>query len=120
MTLKPTLRENKRYVAFKVSCEKGKLREEEAKRAVYSGLLSLLGELGIARSRARFLEFDEEKQMGIVQCERSGVEEVKAAIILISEANGGKARFEVVLASGLVGRLKEKLGLPKREEEGKR
>ncbi|MBI5159191.1 ribonuclease P protein component 2 [Candidatus Micrarchaeota archaeon] len=114
MTLKPTLRENKRYVAFKASCEKGKLREEEAKRAVYSGLLGLLGELGIARTRARFLEFDEEKQTGIVQCERSGVEEVKAAIILISEANGGKARFEVVRTSGLIKKLKAFLELESR------
>lgn len=112
MTLKPTLRENKRYVAFRVSWANGKMNEIEAKKIVYSGLLNFLGELGVARARAKFLEFDGEGQVGVLQCVREEVERVKAALALIGEANGVKARVEVVRVSGLIGRLKERLGLP--------
>lgn len=115
MTLKPTLRENKRYAAFSVKCEKGKLKEEEVRRVVYSGLLGFLGEFGVAKARAKFLEFDGERQVGVLQCVREEVERVKAALALIGEANGVKARVEVVRVSGLIGRLKERLGLPKKE-----
>ncbi|QQG40259.1 MAG: ribonuclease P protein component 2 [Candidatus Aenigmatarchaeota archaeon] len=88
-TLPPTLREKKRYLAFEIISEKP-LRFDAIVDAFWNALLTLLGELGTARTNVWFVKdaWDEKRQRGLVRCGHVQVENVRVALALITSIGG--------------------------------
>jgi RNase P/RNase MRP subunit POP5 len=100
MTLIPTLREKRRYLHFEVVCSEAS--EEEAKQALYAGLLAFLGEQGVALANPKLIKYDAKTRRGILRCRRDALEAVRAAVALISSVDAKRARIDVINVSGSI------------------
>ncbi|MDK2868899.1 MAG: ribonuclease protein subunit [Pyrococcus sp.] len=106
-TLPPTLRDKKRYIAFKVISET-QFNKDEVKDVIWKACLRTLGELGTAKAKPWLIKFDETTQMGIVRCDRNHVYDVIFSLTLVSDINGNEAIIKVLGVSGTIKRLKRK------------
>jgi ribonuclease P/MRP protein subunit POP5 len=102
-----TLRERNRYIAFEIVCDSQVSRGEVVK-AVWGSLLRFLGELGASKTSLWVMDWDEEKQQGILKVNHTSLDEVRAALTLMTEASGKSIIFRTLGVSGSVKKTKEK------------
>jgi ribonuclease P/MRP protein subunit POP5 len=102
--IKPSMREKWRYVLFKIEID-GAVSDSEAKDAVEKGILRFIGEFGAAEAKPKLLEYDSKKMEGIVRCDHSGIEGVRAAMALIGNINGRKCAVRSLATSGTIAGL---------------
>ncbi|VVB65566.1 Ribonuclease P protein component 2 [Candidatus Gugararchaeum adminiculabundum] len=109
MPLKPTLREKKRYICFRIDSTK-QLHQPEAALLIERAVIHLFGEQGYSEINPRVIEFDHDSQTGIAKCARNSLEQFKASMALVSNIFGtpGAVRLTGVCATIL--RLKKKSG----------
>lgn len=105
--LPSSLREKKRYIAFRVASDEAASKDEVAK-GILREVNSFLGELSTARLKLRVLEFEEQERQGFLVCSSKEAGRVKACLCLVSQLNGKKARIDVLGTSGTVRALKTK------------
>ncbi len=106
--LLPTLKERKRYILFEVN-PKIEIEKEEVKKQVTKACLQFLGELGMAKTGVQFLPetYKKNKRRGIIRVGHKHVDEVKAALALITQIGGRKATFNTLKVSGVLNKLKK-------------
>jgi ribonuclease P/MRP protein subunit POP5 len=97
--LPPTMRENKRYLAFELIAEDNVSREELI-REIFSASGSLLGDLGSSECNIWLFAFDDLK--GIISCDREHVSQTRAALATITSVKGKRASFHILGVSGTV------------------
>jgi ribonuclease P/MRP protein subunit POP5 len=102
-----TLRERNRYIAFEIVSDSPVSRGEVVK-AVWGTLLRFLGELGASKTALWVMDWDEEKQHGILKVNHGSLDEARAALVLMKEANGRPIVFRTLGVSGTVKKTKEK------------
>ncbi|GBE56647.1 MAG TPA: ribonuclease P protein component 2 [Euryarchaeota archaeon] len=107
MSIAPTLRPNKRYIAFKVNIE-GPIKTQEAVKTILREATGFFGENTASRFGLWLTEFDEEKKQGILSCNRKYKGEAVAALTLIGSVGGSDASFQVLGVSGTIKALKRK------------
>ncbi|MDG6243654.1 MAG: Rpp14/Pop5 family protein [Methanolobus sp.] len=107
--LPPTMRENKRYLAFELIAE-GNISRDDLIREIFSASGSLLGDLGSSECNIWLFAFDNLK--GIISCEREHVSQTRAALATISYVKGKRVSFHILGVSGTV------LGATKKYLEG--
>jgi ribonuclease P/MRP protein subunit POP5 len=105
--LPPTLREKKRYVAFKLHSDE-QISKDELRKAVWTWSLSLLGEIQASALSLWVLDLDEENQIGFLVCRNEALWKIKAVLGLIGEINGKRAHVCVTGVSGTIKALKRK------------
>ena len=105
-TLLPSLKEKKRYVAFEVLSDKA-VSKESAKESIEKALLKLFGEVGMAKAGLMFLP-DWDQNKGIARVNSSCVNDLKAAMALISSINGQKAIVRSIGVSGILNKARKK------------
>ena len=105
MTVKPTMRDKRRYVSFRVEVEGG-AGEREIREGVLSTLLTYLGELGFSKAGPRIAYFKPSKGLGIIKCSVESVNEVRAGLALVSKIGGRKAAVRLLGNSGSICKLK--------------
>lgn len=100
-TLPSSLREKQRYIIFEL------LSEEQHELgavvgAVWDTTLDLLGEKGAAEAQPWVLKdmFDEDAQKGGIRVHKDMVEEVRAALALITKINGTSTTVHVLGVTG--------------------
>jgi len=113
--LKPTLREKNRYIAFEIISDEKYARDEIVK-AVWSACLRFLGEKGASTTSLWIMDWDEEKQRGIIKVNHRSVDDVKAALALMPEikkadGNRCKAIYRTLTVSGTLKKVRKKAGL---------
>ena len=95
----------RRYLA--ISLDGGDaFSEQEISDALYQAVQELFGDFGVSGLRPRLIEYDEEKRVGIVRCDRSHTREMRAALALITEISNSDAAVRVMGASGTIKSLK--------------
>ena len=94
-----------RHILFETD---GKFTEDELKKGINSAALRFFGEYGISFLNLKLIEYDSVRKTGILQCERSKVDEVLGFLALTTELNGKKARVISKRTSGTIKKLKEK------------
>jgi ribonuclease P/MRP protein subunit POP5 len=104
--VKPTMRENWRYIAFELISEAKPVSEKDITRAILNSLIRLLGEVGSSKTNIWLLEYSEGK--GLIRCSHTAVTEVMAAITTITTVNDKKAAVHVLGVSGTIKKAKEK------------
>ncbi|MEM2918598.1 MAG: Rpp14/Pop5 family protein [Candidatus Altiarchaeota archaeon] len=105
--LPPTLRERNRYLAFEIISER-KFSKEDVTKAIWNSALKFLGELGTGKTSLRLIEWNEEKQHGIIKVNHKSVDEIRAAIALIKEINSIPIIPRVLGVSGTIKKTRER------------
>jgi len=108
-SLLPTLKERKRYILFQIY-SKAEIGKEEVKEQVTKACLQFLGELGCAKAGVQFLpeSWNAESKTGIIRVAHNYTDQLKASLALIKDIQGKKASINCLLASGVIGKLKNK------------
>ena len=102
--LRPSLREKKRYVAFKVQSE-SKLSSFDAVSAeIFSSYGRLFGEMGLAQAGIIVLKerWNSERQTGILKVSHKYVNEIKASLALIKQINNVDVIASSLTTSGIL------------------
>jgi ribonuclease P/MRP protein subunit POP5 len=105
--LPPTLREKKRYVAFKVGSDEPIIKEEIT-RAIWIQALSLLGEIQASSLGLRVLYYSKGTQEGFLVCRNEDLWKIEAVLALMGEINEKKVHVCVKGVSGTIKALKRK------------
>ena len=101
--LRPTLRERRRYLAFKVM-SKEKIPVSDIAGAIWHSVLNFLGELGTAQANVWLVKkvYDEKNQMGLIRCNHTSVEHVRAALALVHRIGDQPVVIKVLGISGTI------------------
>jgi len=108
-TLSPTLRERRRYLAFKVVSEK-KISLTDLSGAIWHSILNFLGELGTAQANVWLVKniYDEKNQLGLIRCAHTAVEQVRAALALVNRIGDQRVIIKVIGVSGTIKAARKK------------
>ena len=108
-TLPPTLREIHRYLAYQVVSE-SRVPFPELTNTIWGSILSFLGELGAAKANVWIIKdtYDEEKQIGLIRCNHTSVEQVRSALALISRIGDTRVIVKVLGISGTMKAARKK------------
>lgn len=103
-TLPPSMRSQKRYIAFEVISEQP-IKYEDLTGAIFGSAMGFLGELGTSLAKIWIIQnlYDAEAQHGVVKCATDSVEHMRAALSLISFVGETKA---IVRVTGVTGTIK--------------
>ncbi len=105
-TLPPTLRSRQRYLVFE-AVGNGFGREELAK-AVFNTGMRFLGEHEYSRTKAWLMDFDQERQKGIIRFAHNHKKGIKAVLLLVNDIGGRKAILHTLGISGTVKKARKK------------
>ena len=98
----PTMRKKRRYIHFKFESSL-RLSESEARDELYKAILSFLGELGFSKANPRLVEFNDNS--GILMCSNQELQNIKAALALVSKIKGEDGCIRLLKVSGMIGKL---------------
>ena len=102
----PTLRENNRYLVYKVNCDV-KIALEQVKEAINKACLKLMGEIAMAKANVYVMK-DFKNNKGIVKVNNKYLNELHASLLFVDNINGRKANVESVGVSGTIKKAREK------------
>jgi ribonuclease P/MRP protein subunit POP5 len=105
--LPPSKRERNRYLVYTVTSDSS-VKGDEIGKAIWASALQLLGELGIARSGLRVVDFDEKNQTGVIKVNHRSVEEARLVLALVKEVNKKPAILTVIGVSGILKKARGK------------
>lgn len=103
--LPPTLRDKKRYIAFRINSDVI-VKRSEVVGAIWYTILDFLGEQ--AASDLGFWIKDFDNQQGFLVCRHNKVGEVIGSLTLVNEISNRKASITVLGVSGTLKALKKK------------
>lgn len=105
-----SLKENKRYVTFKLHTERPVVYSE-MKGAVLNSILSWMGEAKHADAGCRIIKnlWDYRNQTGWMECSNRSVDDVKMSLALIHQIGDARVIFQVLRVSGTIKSGKEKI-----------
>lgn len=108
-TLPSSLREKQRYIVFDIIADESAAFGNFVD-AVWDTLLDFLGEKGAAEVDPWILKdlFDEDQQRGGIRVRKDYVEDVRAALALITEINGETATIQVISVTGTMDSARKK------------
>ena len=102
-TLPASMRPKKRYIVFEIISETPVLYKD-VNFAAWGSFLSLLGHAGCADAKILVLEnlYDQSAQRGVVRCRSSHVEQVRAALALVSIIGESRSIIKVLGVTGTI------------------
>ncbi|WEL23691.1 Rpp14/Pop5 family protein [Candidatus Nanohalovita haloferacivicina] len=101
--LPPTLREDNRYIRYKIHSETAH-EFPEVVDSIWDAVLGYLGEKQASKANPWIIKnlFDEQKQQGAIRINRETETDVRAALIFIDEIVGEEAFVTVEQVAGTV------------------
>lgn len=111
---KPTLRQRKRYIVFRVITD-GSFLYENLRNAIYDSVARWLGENEMAKADVHVIKnlWDGRRKVGFVRCVPKYVDDVKTALALVHQIGDSRVIIHTVRVSGTIRSAKEKAGLSK-------
>jgi ribonuclease P/MRP protein subunit POP5 len=97
--LSPTLRDNHRYVAFRLSFE-DPVTARDLKAEIARTAKSLFGDVGVSKLNVRIITFDGTK--GLVRCDFRHVPEVQAVLASIGKIKDNRVCVTTIGTSGTI------------------
>jgi ribonuclease P/MRP protein subunit POP5 len=104
--LLPSLREKKRYLAYKINSNK-KFNKNQVERVLKDGILKFVGELGYSKAGPIFLDYNDNK--GILRINNKEVKNIRASLSLIESINKERVIFSSITTSGLLNKARNAL-----------
>ncbi|MBW2969501.1 hypothetical protein KY319_00050 [Candidatus Woesearchaeota archaeon] len=108
--LLPTLKEKKRYLAFEI-ISKSKIKAfSEVSKVIWASTLSYAGTKGAAKIGLWILPetYNPEKQRGLIKVGHKHLEELKAALALITQIEQQPAIIRSIGASGILAKAQQR------------
>lgn len=105
--VKPTMKENWRYIAFELISEKTQ-KEQDVVKSVISSVLKLFGTTGASETNVWLIEFNAAKQNGLLRCSNKALQKVLAAVTTITKIDEKKTVMNVLGVSGTIKKAKGK------------
>jgi len=102
-----TKREKKRYILFRINCNKA-LSAKEISDAINNAILSIFGNESLSKINPRLIEWDENSCFAILKCERSSKEKAIEALHHLREIRHGTVSIEIISVSGTLKALRKK------------
>ena len=101
--LPPTLREDQRYLKFKVHSEE-KIDFPDVVEAVWDAALGFLGEKDLSKADPWIMKnlYDSGEQRGVIRINSKAEEDFRASLLFIDSIGGKKAFVTVEQVSGTV------------------
>lgn len=106
MRLRPSMRENYRYILIRFTPEKIVIEGLDLFLAVSDAVISLYGDLESARMWPSVMEVT--GHQAIIRCRRETVKELETALATITEVGGEPVAVHPVCTSGTIKTLREK------------
>jgi RNase P/RNase MRP subunit POP5 len=100
----PTLKENPRYVLFKIKSS-SVLSRSDVEKEILSEYKRFLGELGIGKAGIKFMSFDKKNQIGVLRTNSKYLDETKVALTLIKKLKSKNAKVDILKVSGMINKL---------------
>ena len=104
----PTLKVNKRYIAFSVVA-KQRFTEKQVLQAMRQSVLSFVGERGYAQSNFDIVYYDNETMVGVARATDLTLDSVILSLSLVDSIQGRHAGVLVTGVSGTVKKAMRKL-----------
>lgn len=104
--LLPSLREKKRYVAFKINSE-ADFSRKQAENGINMAILNYIGELGYARAGPILVDFNKNK--GVLRVNNKELNNVRASLSLVKTVENKKAFISSITASGILNKARKAL-----------
>ena len=101
----PTLREKKRYLAFKIISE-NTINRGELTGELLDSISLLFGDKGESEINPSLMSYD--GRYGILRCQKDRTTDTRAALACINRVGGGRVSFMVLGISGTVKGAMEK------------
>ncbi len=104
----PTLRENKRYIAFKV-ISKVAIDQKHINEAISAALKDYVGILGVSKAGIIFLDklFNPSAQEGVIRVDHKYDHHLRASFTLIKSINSKPVIVVSTKSSGILNKLKK-------------
>ncbi|RLI05823.1 hypothetical protein DRO26_01070 [Candidatus Bathyarchaeota archaeon] len=96
----------KRYLLFKVLSEKS-LEKNIIRRSIFESFQKLFGVLDLSCAKLVFLEYDKEKNLGILRCSHTYLDHVRACLAFIRQINHEKVACFTLRVSGTIKTIRE-------------
>ena len=105
--LPPTLREDQRYLKFKVHSEE-EIDFSEVVESIWDAALGFLGEKDLSRADPWIMKnlYDSSEQRGVIKVNSKAEDDFRASLAFIDSIGGEKAFIAVEQVSGTVKSLK--------------
>jgi RNase P/RNase MRP subunit POP5 len=103
--MKAKLREDYRYIRFKIISEK-EYNKQEFEKHLRTALAKILGELGYAKCLPRLLYYG--SGQGIIKVLRDGEKEARVALALVTKFDSSPLHLQTVFVSGTMKGCKAK------------
>lgn len=101
----PIMREKRRYIQFKLICD-SKASKKEVISALWDNAFEYIGVLGAVDSSFWVMDFDEEKQQGIVRCDHLNVEKILGILGFLNKVSNKKATIHIIGVTGTIKKAK--------------
>jgi ribonuclease P/MRP protein subunit POP5 len=101
----PTLREKKRYLAFKIISEEP-INRRELTGELLDSICLLFGDTGASEINPALMSYD--GRYGILRCQKDRTSDTRAALACINRVRGGRVSIMVLGISGTVKGAMEK------------
>lgn len=99
----PTLRERNRYIVIELTADKPLAREDVVK-TLWNTILRFLGEWHAGETGFNVMDWDTEKNKGIIRVNHKSVDSIRTALILTKEVGRTPVRPQI---HGVTGTLKK-------------
>jgi RNase P/RNase MRP subunit POP5 len=109
--LKPTMREDKRYVAFEIMSEKP--LAYDADRVLIAKINSLLGVFESAAAGILRVKYNQKNQRGLLRIGRKYVDKLRVCFVMIKELSNQKVLVRTLRVSGMLNKALPATGLEK-------
>jgi RNase P/RNase MRP subunit POP5 len=100
---RPTLRENKRYIFFKVHASEP-LDYRMVKDGIMNSLLNWLGDKDLALAKPWVIKnlWDQKGQNGVIRCSHTYVDDVKVSLGLVHQIGDSRVIIQTFRVSGTI------------------
>jgi len=107
MSMLKSMKIKKRYISFEAASS-ANLKKSDVIKAVLQSTVRFLGENLSSELNLWVLEYDEEKRLGIIVCNREHLSEVIASLALINRINEHDGTIRTLKVSGTIKGLRSK------------
>lgn len=111
---RPTLRERKRYIVFRVIGD-GTFLYENLRNALYDSIAGWLGGNEMGKADVHIIRnlWDGRSRTGFIRCAPKYVDDVKTALALVRQIGDSRVIIHTLRVSGTIKSAREKAGLAK-------
>ena len=102
----------RRYLLFKVITAQHKIDWNNVKRTIFESFQTLFGITGLSKANLIFIHYDEENGWGVLRCNHTELDNVRASLAFVQAAGEEKISLNVLTVSGTIKTIKEATSMP--------